>query len=404
MDTLTTAPAQPPTPEEQRLFPGKRLPFIDGLRGLAVLMVLVYHCWVHTIQGPIPVAVGRWSVDITGPLHYGYLGVHLFLLLSGFCLTYPLVQGGTVAMRLETRRFFRRRAWRILPPYYVALAAFSLLPLLEVTVRSARGWSTGGVVGVTVGQVVSHLFMAHNFSLAWMGAINASFWSLALEWQLYLVFPLLVRAFARWGPGRTLAGVLALTLAYRSWVYVTQDVTRLEVGYIYAYALPGRLFEFVLGMAAAVALAPRARPGGQMIVSPPSGRVTRRYFLGAAALGFLGLVIAHGWSPFAPITDIVWGLSFFCLVMYGGGRSAAGGGWLDARPLVALGVISYSVYLVHEPLVRRGYAAMQTLSLSPAATLLLFELVVAPLLVVVGWLFFRAVEGHFVTAGKPKKR
>jgi peptidoglycan/LPS O-acetylase OafA/YrhL len=404
MPRVTTAPAQPPTPEERQLFPGTRLPFIDGLRGLAVLMVLVYHCWVHTIQGPIPVAIGRWSVDATAPLHYGYLGVHLFLLLSGFCLTYPLVQGGTAGMRLELRRFFRRRAWRILPPYYVALALFSLLPMIEIAVRTALGWTVEGVVGVTAGQVVSHLFMVHNFSLAWMGAINASFWSLALEWQLYLVFPLLVRAFARWGAARSVVGVLALTLGYRCWVYVSQDISRLEVGYIYAYALPGRLFEFVLGMAAAVVLAPRCQPDGTMKVVCPSNRTVRSYLAGAALLGLLGLVIAHGWSPFAPITDIVWGLAFYCLVMYGGGRSAGGGGWLDSRPLVALGLISYSVYLIHEPLVRRGYAAVQTLSLSPTATLLLFELIAAPLLVGLGWLFFRAVEGRFVAAGKAAKR
>jgi peptidoglycan/LPS O-acetylase OafA/YrhL len=366
-------------------------------------MVLVYHCWVHTIRAPIPVAVGRWSVDITAPLHYGYLGVHLFLLLSGFCLTYPLVRGGTAGMRLDQKRFFRRRAWRILPPYYVALAAFSMLPLLEGAVRAALGSTTAGVEGVTVGQVVSHLFMVHNFSLAWMGAINASFWSLALEWQLYLVFPLLVGAFARWGAGRTLCAVLALTLVYRCWVYAAHDVTRLEVGYIYAYALPGRLFEFVLGMVAAVALAPRAQPGGGMAVTPPSRVAIVRYFAGAVLLGLLGLAIAHGWSPFAPITDIVWGLAFFCLVMYAGGRSAAGGGWLDARPLVALGLISYSVYLIHEPLVRRGYALLQTLSLTPPAMLLLFELLVAPLLVGLGWLFFIAVEGRFVRAGKQQR-
>src|SRR4029079_15388185 len=92
-------------------------------------------------------------------------------------------------------------------------------------------------------------------SLAWMGAINASFWTLALEWQLYMLFPLLVWGFRRWGVGPTLAVVLLASLSYRTWVYLTQDMSRLEVGYIYAYALPGRMFEFALGMTAAVSLA-----------------------------------------------------------------------------------------------------------------------------------------------------
>jgi peptidoglycan/LPS O-acetylase OafA/YrhL len=342
------------------------------------------------------VPVGRWHLDATAPLHYGYLGVHLFLVLSGFCLTYPMAREGAGKMRLELRRFFRRRAWRILPPYYAALAALALLPALERTVRGALGLSVAGVPEVTAGQVISHVLMVHNFSLAWMAAINASFWSLALEWQLYLVFPLLTWGFARWGPTRTLAAVLALTLGYRTWVYLTQDITRLEVGYIYAYALPGRLFEFVLGMAAAVALAPRAANA-----SPESlGGTVRHYAVASAALSLLGVVVAHRWSPFAPVTDIVWGLAFYCLVMYAGGRSATGGGWLDSRPLVGLGLISYSVYLIHEPLIRRGYAAMQGTSLPPAATLLLFELIAVPLLVALGWLFFRAVESRFLRAGK----
>jgi peptidoglycan/LPS O-acetylase OafA/YrhL len=64
--------------------------------------------------------------------------------------------------------------------------------------------------------------------------------------------------------------------------------------------------------------------------------------------------------------------------------------------MVALGVISYSVYLIHEPLIERGYAALRSLHLSPTGTLLLFELVVGPLLIAVGWLFFRLVEARFL--------
>src|SRR5947209_5090727 len=93
-----------------------RLPFIDGLRGVAMLSVLLYHCWVHTIRVPLALAVGGRHLDLTAPLHLGYLGVHLFLVLSGFCLTYPLALRGAAGMTLDLRRFFRRRARRILPP------------------------------------------------------------------------------------------------------------------------------------------------------------------------------------------------------------------------------------------------------------------------------------------------
>lgn len=387
--TQTAAPTLERTARrESAAIPQRRLPFVDGLRGVAMLMVLVYHCWVHTICAPIPLPLGRWHLDVTAPLHYGYLGVHLFLVLSGFCLTYPLARRGAAGMRLELGRFFKRRAWRILPPYYVALAFFSFFPAVELALRAALEHSDGGVMPVTLVQVITHLFMVHNFSTAWMGTINGSFWSLALEWQLYLVFPFLVWGLRRWGPARTLAATLALTLAYRSWVYATQDTSRLEIGYLWAYALPGRLFEFVLGMTAALTLA------GLREV-PPRAWV-RRYLAGAVTFGLLGLCVAHLWSVFSPVTDVIWGLAFFCLLMYGGGRSAAGRCWLDSRPLAGLGLISYSVYLIHEPLIRRGYAALHSLSLPPAAMLLLFELLVAPLLVGLGWLFFRTVEARFL--------
>jgi peptidoglycan/LPS O-acetylase OafA/YrhL len=131
----------------------------------------------------------------------------------------------------------------------------------------------------------------------------------------------------------------------------------------------------------------------------PSPIPPRRYLGGFAALAFLGVGVSHTWSPYTPITDLIWGLSFYCLVMYAGGRSAAGGGWLDSRPLVALGTISYSVYLIHEPLMRFAEEVLGPRHLAPAVSMLLFAFVIAPLTIGCGWLYYRAVEARFIRSG-----
>jgi peptidoglycan/LPS O-acetylase OafA/YrhL len=410
-----TAPAQPRTLSEKEPFPlgdapvpsevtspaRQRLSFLDGLRGLAMLMVLAFHGWLSS-GVMVPVTVGRWHLEATLPLQHGYLGVHLFLVLSGFCLTYPLARDGAAGMRLDGRRFFRRRAWRILPPYYVALALFSLRPTLENALRSVLGHPDSRLHPYTAGQILSHLFMVHNFSQDWVRTIDGSFWSLALEWQLYLIFPVLIWSMRRWGPARTLAAALALSLVYRNWVYATHvgPGSRLCRPYsaplmtacLFAYSqVPSRLFEFVLGMMGALALARRR--------TIPSPVRTQCYLGGFVALGILGVGVSHGWSPYAPITDIVWGLAFYCLVMYAAGRSAAGGGWLDSRPLVALGTISYSVYLIHEPLMRLVSEGLGPLHLAPAIRVLGCVFVIAPLTIGCGWLYYRAVEARLTRSG-----
>jgi peptidoglycan/LPS O-acetylase OafA/YrhL len=388
-----SAPAAEPI---RSALPG-RLPFVDGLRGLAMLMVLAFHCW-FCLGIRLPITLGPWTVDAMMPLRHGYLGVHLFLVLSGFCLTYPLAKEGGAGMRLDLRRFMARRAWRILPPYYIALAFFSLRPALEAGLRAALGKPVGSGEHYTAGQVLSHVFLVHNLSPAWVRTINGSFWSLALEWQLYLVFPLLVWGFRRFGPARTLAAVLALTVAYRTWVYLEfvtlgglQYRVRHAVDFCLAYAtLPARLFEFALGMLAAVKVAGMR--------AAPTPAATGGFLRGAVLCAVLGLCLTHFWSPFSPITDVAWGLASYCLLLFAGGRSATGGCWLEARPLVSLGLISYSVYLVHEPLVRRIAGVLQPLHLSPVSGLIVYGLLVAPLAIACGWLYFRLVESRFVRA------
>jgi peptidoglycan/LPS O-acetylase OafA/YrhL len=276
---------------------------------------------------------------------------------------------------VDLGRFFRRRAWRILPPYYVALVVFVLLRL--VMGRPAEA-----------GDIVTHALMVHNLWPQWMGSINGAFWSLALECQLYLVFPLLLFGFRRLGLAPVLIATLAMTLLYRSWVWATIDVSELGQAYYWCYSLPGRLFEFVLGMTAAIL---QAR--GSAWQAPAR---QRSYLIGMLASGALAAGVTVGISPFSPVSDVLWGAAFFCLVMYAGARSATGAPILTGRLLVGLGIISYSIYLIHAPLLRLLGAAARSTALPPLLRWLSFELLLVPLLIALGWLFYRLVESRFI--------
>src|SRR5438067_7057279 len=93
------------------------LDFLDGLRALAAIYVLLHHAWLQIWEWHLP---GPFTRRLTGWLYFGHFGVVVFIVLSGFCLMLPVVRGdGT--LRGGAKTFFQRRALRILPPYYVAI-------------------------------------------------------------------------------------------------------------------------------------------------------------------------------------------------------------------------------------------------------------------------------------------
>src|SRR5205807_888516 len=112
--------------------------------------------------------VGSVFVWLFGFDHYA---VTTFIVISGFCLMLPVaIAGGT--LKGGAKQFYQRRARRILPPYYAALA-------LSVAIALARG------VPVTNGSLISHALLIHDFGASWIFDINGALWSIAVEWQLY---------------------------------------------------------------------------------------------------------------------------------------------------------------------------------------------------------------------------
>jgi len=319
-----------------------RITYLDGLRGVAIAMVLVFHAWYHYMRIPDALAY-RPRTFMEAIVRQGYQGVSLFLVLSGFCLAYPLLR------RREDGRanwfappvFYARRALRILPPYYAAVALFVGLSVLIAHNR----WPLLSIVGQPPGRldVLSHLALVHNVT-GFNNSINGSFWSLGLEWQWYWAFPL-VLALCVWRPRVALGVCFGIAIAWHVW---THDLWSLG-------ALPARLFEFCCGIAAASLVVLRAKLRRRVLVA---GIVLPLLLMQARSVTLAGHE-THAWLinhslhavDSLGLTQPLWGVVFASLLLLGYHCR-----WTNAvlswRPLAALGIASYSIYLIHEPVIQ----------------------------------------------------
>src|SRR5436309_9671142 len=163
--------------------PRRWLAGLDGVRGLAALYVVVNHVFLRTFPGYPKDGAPFWA----GWLIYGRFAVVVFIVLSGFSLALSPARHG---WRLDAvSRFARRRARRILPAYWAALV-FSLVVAWLVVPPPGQGLPTGKSVLVN-GLLVQNIVGAPS--------PNRSFWSMAVEAQLYIFFPLLLLLVGRFG-------------------------------------------------------------------------------------------------------------------------------------------------------------------------------------------------------------
>ncbi len=161
--------------------PRLRLDFLDGIRGLTALYVAVYH-----ISG----VLGQLYGSVNGPLrfvasifNYGYDAVGIFIVLSGYCLMLPAArnpQGSYLPDGIKS--YFERRAWRILPPYYAALAISLILNYFAYHVKlHTSGPYPLTHYGFSAPDLLSHLFLVHNYSPLYIDKIDPPMWSIGIE-------------------------------------------------------------------------------------------------------------------------------------------------------------------------------------------------------------------------------
>ncbi len=294
-------------------------PGLDGVRGLAVAAVVAYHLGYGWAGG-------------------GFLGVSLFFTLSGYLVTSVLLADHAEHGRVSLRGFWARRARRILPASLVTLAGVVLLAAFLPTAPGLAGDVRAALAQVANWRFVfAHRSYADRFSDP---SPLQHLWSLAIEEQLYVVLPLVAVVSLRRGR-RTLAWVLAgLTLASVLVGVVLRDATFDRV----YQGTDARAAELLLGALAACLVPPARRAAAPLLARSHAG----------GALALAALVALWG----ATRLDDRWlrlgGLGAVALVHTGvvlAAAGPAGARWFGARPLVALGRISYGVYLYHWPLV-----------------------------------------------------
>jgi len=347
-------------------------PHIEGLRGVAALYVFIFHIWQTAIQHPATATLSG-LLPWTPFLQFGHFAVAAFIVISGFCLGLPVAQRRAEDFR--PLRFFARRARRLMPAY-VAVVLLSVIPFC----------ATGLLHGAHINPahialaVALHLALVHNLSFAATEYLNGPLWSIALECQIYVVFALLlVPAWRRFGLGAPL--VLAAVAGFAPH-FLTHS---------FDWTVPWLVVLFAFGVAAADICARPALP------ALPWNALAA----GAAIVALAALVPYVDGEPdwYLWLPDLLVGAAF-ALFFVAAHRSERilPARVLSTRPLVFVGTFSYSLYLIHAPLVDFVGALLwrvhATAAVSAAAWLALIPLVIAA-----AYAFYRVFERPFLSAG-----
>ncbi|MER7196581.1 acyltransferase, partial [Streptomyces sp. NPDC000188] len=358
-----------PPPGATHAAPGQR-PDIQGLRALAVTLVVLGHAGVTRFSG-------------------GYVGVDVFFVISGFLITSSLLRELSASDRISIRAFYARRALRLLPA-----------SALVVLVTLAGSWLF--LSKIRFAEYMSDAFAsalyAVNFRLAATGTDYLAegsppspfqhFWSLAVEEQFYLVWPLLL--FLGWRLSRRRRALLAIPLVALCAVSfgLSVHVTGQSAPWAY-FGSHTRAWELGVGALVALLRPPRL-PAGVAVAMTWAGLAC----IIAAALRFDADTPFPGTAAAAPVIGAA-------LVIVGGTSPAWPGArrMLTARPVTWLGGLSYSWYLWHWPFLVIGPKALDR----PAGTHLELALGAAALLP--AWLTLRLVENpvrfHRALRGRP---
>jgi len=343
-------------------------PALDGLRGLAILLVVVYH-----------------NFGFINYSSFGWLGVDLFFVLSGFLITDILLQ--TLGKRNFLKNFYLRRVLRIFPLYYLCLILFLIIiPRFELLPDS-------NYYVANQAWLWSYL---QNWLYIFRGNDNTvslhHLWSLAVEEQFYLVWPLVILLFRK---PKYLMVLLVLMLvgvmALRLWIW-TYDVSDLSYYKLYTFT---RIDGLCIGCMIAVM---------RRINLSFLKKYTSLIILFFAVINFAFFFINRSYQFSFPYLALVGYTTF--AVIFGllvneavSGHSRLINQVFSLRPLRFLGRISYGLYIFHWPLyllLRRWLEPRLTGEMPAISAPMLVSIIATAAAIGISWLIYRYYENYFL--------
>jgi peptidoglycan/LPS O-acetylase OafA/YrhL len=328
---------------------------LTGVRAFAALWVFVFHSWLYSGSPAIRLPLLAQSIDLTPLATFGWLGLDVFFVLSGFLLTrqallkveqrtfVPTGSHFIAAFGEKYSSYLRRRILRVYPAYYACITVLLIMAATGVYLR---------IPGKL--ELLLHLGMVHNFIEKYIATMNGVFWTMPFEWQFYLVFPLLFIVLRRYSAWALYGIALLSVICSKLLVMAMQDGYPQVLLFI-------RLDEFAAGMCA-----------GAYALARPLARITAA----TAFWGGLVILLATPWVfagydqvghyyDFKGFLRPPWIQISICLMLLGlTGEHHPGVHVFGNKGVVGIGLISYSIYLWHVPLLE----LLPTLGLMPERT------------------------------------
>ena len=361
--------------------PPRHIAWLDEMRGIAVLFVFVFHSLVASYaiyaipwKGWLPdfSAVPR-SFSMFLPFYFGGAGVAIFFTLSGFCIHLSHIRSSASSIR----SYAWRRFTRIYPPYLIAILLFFFItPFGSLDISKPR-----------LLQLFSHMLLIHNFSPTTVFGINASFWSIAIEMQLYVLYPLILSFASRQGWGRAVAATALIEIGLRALMaygwstgvnLVPFWLTTSPLLYLMSWSLGAWVADAYVGQ--------RPLPlQSHSVIGWGLLSVASMFFLPTAPFMFLLISVTAATAISKALHSSATAITPF------------------PKAIGFVGLASYSVYLLHQPILLVAISASHSLGMTsnvhPLFDVALCLLVFFPILTL-SYITYNYIEVPFARLGR----